>query len=83
MIGWEVVMMKSVFVHLHDAGDVNWDNRYFDFDRIPVEGEYLSTDVDWYKIELVVHTPLSMEMSAEIFAVKVDFNEEMKRKLNT
>lgn len=72
--------MKSIFVHLHDEGEANWENRYHDFGRIPVEGEYLSIDIGWYKVELVVHTPFSMEMSAEIYAVKVDYNEEIRKK---
>ncbi|WP_339212947.1 hypothetical protein [Solibacillus sp. FSL W8-0372] len=59
---------------MNNEGEVNWINNYHHFDRIPSEGEYLATEVagDWYKVELVVHTPISEEMSAEIYAVKVN-----------
>ncbi|MER1958813.1 MAG: hypothetical protein ABS942_15625 [Solibacillus sp.] len=74
--------MKKVFVHLHNEGEVNWINEYYHFDRIPSEGEYLATEFngDWYKVALVVHTPFTEEMSADIYAVKVNHSEEMKKK---
>lgn len=75
--------MATVFVHLHNEGETEWNNQYHSFERIPVENEYITVDYDseWYKVELVVHTPFSDEMSAEIFAVQVDHNEEMKKKV--
>ncbi|QTB25217.1 hypothetical protein [Lysinibacillus sphaericus] len=74
--------METVFVHLHDKNDFNYVNEYYQFKRVPVEGEYLVTNVDgdWYKVELVVHTPTSKEMIAELYAVKVDHNEEINKK---
>lgn len=77
--------MKPVFLHLHDEGEAKWLNKYSDFVRIPVEGEYFAIEYDgpWYKVELVVHTPFSFEMCAEVYAMKVDNLKEMKKKLNT
>lgn len=75
--------MATVFVHLHNEGESIWINQNHDFERIPVENEYITIDCDseWYKVELVVHTPFCDEMSAEIFAVRVDHNKEMKKKV--
>lgn len=76
--------MKPVLIHLHNKGSIDWINKKFYFDRIPVEGEYITVDFesDWYKIEMVVHTPFSDEMAAEVYAVKVIYSEEIKNKLN-
>ncbi|WP_211272843.1 hypothetical protein [Domibacillus antri] len=76
--------MKPVFLHLHSPSDHDWVNKYYEFQRIPQQGEYVSVEVDaeWYEIELVVHTPSSDQMSAEVYAVKVDHLEVSKRKLN-
>ena len=77
-------MMKSVFVHLKNDENKGMYNRHYNFERIPVEGEYFALDVDgeWYKVQLVVHTPNSGEMCAEIYAVKVNHIEEIKKKQN-
>ncbi|QTD40620.1 hypothetical protein [Sporosarcina sp. Te-1] len=77
--------MRTVFLHLHDSGQANWNNVYFDFERIPVVGEYvgIKSDGDWYKVEMVVHTPFSKGMCAEVYAVKVDSQKEVKKKLDT
>lgn len=77
--------MKKVFLHLHNQGESDWENSYYQFDRIPVEGEYVTTEVngEWHKVKMVVHTPFDKEVCAEVYAVKVDHNEEMKSKLNT
>lgn len=77
--------MKPVFLHLHNEGEADRLNKYSDFVRIPVEGEYFAIEHDgeWYKVELVVHTPFSSEMCAEIYAVKVNHQKEMKKKVKT
>ena len=77
--------MKPVFVHLHDEGEANFRNMLFDFGRVPVEGECLTVDFDsdWYKVEIVVHTPYSSEMCAEVYAVKVDHQKEIEKKVKT
>jgi len=77
--------MCKVFLHLHDPRQANWTNQIYDFARIPNEGEYLtvSSDSTWYKVELIVHTPFSKDMDAEVYAVKVDHNDVMRRKLST
>ncbi|OME07875.1 hypothetical protein BSK64_06365 [Paenibacillus odorifer] len=76
--------MPKVFVHVHDAGDIEFENDYHSFSRIPVENEYftLSHDGDWYRVELIIHTPFDEEIEAEIYGVKVDHMEIMKDKLN-
>lgn len=76
--------MKPIFLHFHNKGSKDWINKKINFDRIPVEGEYLTIEHDgeWYKVEMVVHTPFSEEMSAEIYAVKVNHSDEKNKKLN-
>ncbi|WP_406945747.1 hypothetical protein ACJA3J_05725 [Halobacillus sp. SY10] len=77
--------MAKVFLHIHDEGESNWENLYYDFGRVPTESEFLATsnDSEWYKVELVVHTPFSAELEAEVFAVKVSQREVKRDKLNT
>ncbi|WP_340394908.1 hypothetical protein [Paenibacillus sp. FSL E2-0177] len=77
--------MAKVFVHTHEKGDSEWENEYYPFSRVPVEGEFLTlaSDGEWYKVEMVVHTPFDREIHAEIYAVKVDHMKIQKRKLNT
>ncbi|EST12191.1 hypothetical protein [Sporolactobacillus laevolacticus] len=76
--------MKPVLFHLHSKEKHDWANQYYQFERIPVEGEYvcLSSEGDWYRVELVVHTPFSNQMCSEIYAVQIDRNEIMKEKVN-
>ncbi|MFP7483369.1 hypothetical protein SFC65_04350 [Priestia filamentosa] len=73
--------MNRVFLHLHSKGKADWENPYLEFERIPVEGEYVSLDGAWYQVELVVHTPSSEEMCAEVYAVKVDPEKVKKSKV--
>lgn len=77
--------MHKVFLHTHTKGDHDWVNEIKEFGRIPVEGEYLATDVDstWYEVELIVHTPFTPEMEAEVYAVKVDHAKVKQKKLST
>ena len=72
--------MMKVFLHTRDQGEFNWNNEHREFARIPVEGEYLTLHVtsEWYKVQLVVHTPFECQCNAEVYAVKVDHNLEMK-----
>ncbi|MEK4699722.1 hypothetical protein MKX47_08980 [Solibacillus sp. FSL R7-0668] len=76
--------MKPIFLHLHNMGFKDWLNKVSTFERIPVEGEYLTIDYDsdLYKVEMVIHTPFSEEMCAEVYAVKVNHIEELNLKLN-
>lgn len=76
--------MKPIFLHLHNMGFKDWLNKVSTFGRIPVEGEYLTIDYDsdLYKVEMVIHTPFSEEMCAEVYAVKVNHIEELNLKLN-
>lgn len=75
--------MAKVFVHTREQGEMEWVNDYYPFSRVPVEGEYftLSSDGEWFLVELVVHTPFDKEVHAEVFAVQVDHLEVMKSKL--
>ncbi|WP_338708442.1 hypothetical protein [Paenibacillus amylolyticus] len=77
--------MPKVFVHTHTAQDSDWENDYYEFSRVPIEGEVfaLSSDSPWYEVELVVHTPFEKGLAAEVYAVEVDHNKIMKQKLNT
>ncbi len=77
--------MKKVFLHLHSEGKFDWVNSYYQFERIPVEGEYVTTKADgeWHKVELVVHTPFSEKTCADVYAVKVNHHEEIEKKINT
>lgn len=76
--------MMKVFLHTRNIGEFNWINELREFARIPVEGEYLtlSSTSDWYKIQLVVHTPFECDCHAEVYAVKVDHDVVMKEALN-
>jgi hypothetical protein len=77
--------MKPVFLHLHSRGKSDWENQKFDFGRVPVEGEYITvaSDSEWYQVELVLHTPFSEEMCAEVYAIKVDGKREFRKKVNS
>jgi hypothetical protein len=77
--------MAKVFLHIHDAHQANWENKIYDFARVPQEGEYVtvSSDSPWYQVELVLHTPFSHQMDAEVFAVRVDESKVMKSKVST
>ncbi|WP_237150756.1 hypothetical protein [Planococcus rifietoensis] len=72
-----------MFVHLHSDGESDFSNQYYNFERLPIEDEYLtiSEDSEWYQVEMVVHTPFSEQMCAEIFAVQVDHNKVMNKKV--
>jgi hypothetical protein len=74
----------KVFLHTHDKGEANWVNVPKEFAILPSVGEYIatSTDSDWYRVELVVHTPFSCEYDAEVFAVKVNHNEVKEKVFN-
>ncbi|AUO08172.1 hypothetical protein NS115_01690 [Paenibacillus jamilae] len=76
--------MPKVFVHTHDMGKANWENQYFDFGRIPVEGDFfaLSSDSPWYQVELIVHTPFKEDLAAEIYGVKVEHEKVKRTKLS-
>lgn len=66
----------KVYLHTRDAENFDWNNENREFARIPVEGECLalSSSSDWYKVQLVVHTPFNCPYYAEVYAVKVDRN---------
>ncbi len=77
--------MHKIFLHTHEKEKADWVNTIKEFGRIPLEGEYLAISVDseWYQVELVVHTPFSEEMEAEVYAVKVDHGKVKEKKLDT
>lgn len=77
--------MHKVFFHSHEKGKADWVNVIKEFGRIPLEGEYLAVSIDseWYQVELVVHTPFSDDMEAEVYAVKVDHAKVKQKKLST
>jgi hypothetical protein len=77
--------MKPVFLHVHSPGKSDWENQSFNFGRVPTEGEYITiaSDSEWYKVELVLHTPFSEEMCAEVYAIKVDGKKELRNKVNS
>ena len=52
-----------------------------DFGRIPTVGEYVATEseVAWYKVQLVVHTPSCDDYDADVYAVAVDDVDAMKK----
>jgi hypothetical protein len=70
----------KVFLHTRDHGQNNWTNNSYNFARIPVVGEHLTTGIesDWYEVQLVVHTPYPCDCDAEVYAVKVDHMEAQK-----
>ncbi|BAU27953.1 hypothetical protein DFP93_10128 [Aneurinibacillus soli] len=72
-------MIKIIF-HIHDRGEDNWRHESLEFATLPSVGEYVTTGLrsPWYRVELVVHTPFPCESDAEVYAVKVDYNEIQK-----
>lgn len=75
--------MAKVFVHLRSDGESDFSNQYHNFERLPIEGEYLtiSEDSEWYLVEIIVHTPFSEQLCAEISAVQGDHSKVMNKKV--
>ena len=71
----------KVFVHLRTQGKHDWSNTVHDFDRLPIVDEYVQIDdlTEWYIVQIVVHCPFNEEWGAEIYAVKVNHLDELKR----
>jgi hypothetical protein len=84
--------MAKVFVHYRNPSSEFAVNEVFDFERIPVVGEYVAlepidknsardsgrAEQQWYKVTLVVHSPQT-ELHAELYAIRVDHLEEVKK----
>jgi hypothetical protein len=53
----------KIFLHIRDHGKWNWTNERYDFARVPAVGEYVSTSTsgEWFKVQLVLHTPSDRE----------------------
>ncbi|MEW6159003.1 MAG: hypothetical protein AB1813_16385 [Verrucomicrobiota bacterium] len=66
--------MNNVFLHTRSPGKMDWVNTPRQFLRLPVVGEFVTTDStsDWYKVELVVHCAFEADFAAEVYAVKAD-----------
>ncbi|MCP3026620.1 hypothetical protein [Halobacillus sp. A5] len=78
------VNMAKVFLHIHDAKKANWENLRYEFERLPIEGEFFALgDSDWYQVELVVHTPFKKDLAGEIYGVKVDHMEIKNDRLDS
>ena len=74
--------MAKVFLHVRQGAGAPWDQSSRDFLRLPVVGEYVTTDQEeqspWYRVELVVHAPSSAQYAAEVYATKVDYLATLK-----
>lgn len=72
--------MTRVFLHTRSPGKYNWTNEFRDFARVPVFGEYIATSSssEWYRVQVVVHTPFPCDCDAEVFAVEVPHSEALK-----
>lgn len=69
----------KIFLHQRNQDEeYNHKNNEVDgFARIPTVEEYIALDdsTDWYKVEIVIHTPFVSEVKAEVYAVKVNREE--------
>lgn len=74
----------KVFLHVRSQGKHDWVNKFYDFARLPVKGEYIAieTSSPWYEVQLVVHTPFPCDCEAEVYAVEVDHMEAKKQAFN-
>jgi hypothetical protein len=74
--------MIQVMLHTWNPGKWDWHIEFREFGQIPHVGEYvtLHSTSEWYKVELVVHTPFEgADCMAEAYAVSVDYIEEKRR----
>jgi hypothetical protein len=81
---FRLVDMNNVLLHVRSKGSTATENTERTFLRLPVVGEYVATTKDdWCQITLVLHVPFEKEITAELFALKVDrmevLNAEMKK----
>jgi len=65
---------KPTFVHLRNNEKSTWHrNIYRHFPRLPVLGEEIATDDDFYVVEAVIHLAFDeAEFSAEVYARKIE-----------
>jgi len=79
--------MANVFLHVTATPECpRWKNSPQEFLRLPVVGEYIalsSTDNKLYKVVFVVHNAFECEYVAEVYAVRVDQQEEEKLALRS
>lgn len=73
--------MIKVFLHTRISENDNWENVSEEFVALPSVGEYLtlSSDSEWYEVKIVLHTPFSRDYDAEVYAMRVDHLEVMKK----
>lgn len=65
----------KVFVHLHEIGQNDWNNRSVEMDMLPSVGEFLAFsmhDDDWWQVELVVRCYFDADYQAEVYAHRVN-----------
>jgi hypothetical protein len=81
--------MKTVYFRLKSDGQSDRDCGYYKVQRIPQEGEYfiLETDGDLYKTEMTIYALNTLNAdseraNAEVYAVKIDRDKEIKKKID-
>ncbi len=64
--------MAKIFLHTKKQNEINWTSEYYQFERVPAVGEYLvlRTELSWYEVRLVLHTPFKHGCEGEIYAVR-------------
>lgn len=73
--------MARVFLHTRNSGERDWNNEFREFARIPILGEYVSiesSDKNWFRVELVVHTPFPCDCDAEVYAVATNHSKVLE-----
>ncbi|KIV56439.1 hypothetical protein AM501_09805 [Aneurinibacillus migulanus] len=73
--------MIKVFLHTYISENDSWENVTKEFVALPSVGEYLtlSSVSEWYEVKIVLHTQFSRDYDAEVYAIKVDHLEVMKK----
>ena len=65
----------TVCLHLHDAGQPNWETRWLGIERPPHIGDMMvldADDEDWWEVELVVHQHYATQYPVDIYAKRTD-----------
>ncbi len=74
--------MIKIYLHLYSKGEDHGDAGYYEFQIVPSQGEYITDNEKLYKVEMVIHAPGNDSAAAEIFAVKVDLEEELSENIS-
>ena len=66
-----------ILLHTRTAGDLDWEKRVIELDRLPAADEYVAarsgpgTDATWHWVRLVIHVADAAEFNAEVYCERV------------